>query len=143
MRSTGPLEDRIAIRELVESYVDAVFRVDAEAWASHWDADASWHIAGQVVQGREAIVGLWKTLMGNFALAAMYPTNGGVALSGNSGQGRWYYLEALRPKAGPPFQYISYYDDEYVKGADGLWRFASRRYTLLHELRAPEAPPVT
>ena len=39
MAFTGPLEDRIAIRELLETYADAVCRVDAEAWGSTWAED--------------------------------------------------------------------------------------------------------
>jgi ketosteroid isomerase-like protein len=139
MRSTGSLEDRLAIRELCESYIDAVFRRDAEAWGQHWAEDAAWFIAGQEVHGRAAIVGLWQGLMGNFSLAAMYLTGGGVTIDGDTAHGRWYLLEALTPKAGPTFQYVSYYDDRYARGSDGLWRFTERRYTMLQELRAPAA----
>ena len=46
MISSGPLEDRIAIRELVESYNDAVMRFDGDAWADNWRDDATWHLPG-------------------------------------------------------------------------------------------------
>ena len=32
----GPLEDRMAIRERIEAYSDAVFRKDADAWIANW-----------------------------------------------------------------------------------------------------------
>ena len=34
MPFTGPAEDRLAIRELLETYADAVTRCDAEAWGA-------------------------------------------------------------------------------------------------------------
>jgi hypothetical protein len=34
MPSTGPAEDRLAIRELLETYADAVCRRDADDWGA-------------------------------------------------------------------------------------------------------------
>ena len=41
MPFTGPAEDRLAIRELIESYADAVIRTDAEAWGATWSGSRS------------------------------------------------------------------------------------------------------
>ena len=46
MISSGPIEDRLAIRELVDSYNDAVMRTDGEAWAENWRDDATWELPG-------------------------------------------------------------------------------------------------
>ena len=46
MISSGPLEDRLAIRELVDSYNDAVMRKDGDAWAENWRDDATWELPG-------------------------------------------------------------------------------------------------
>ena len=46
MISQGPLEDRLAIRELIESYNDAVMRFDGDAWRSNWLEDAIWSLPG-------------------------------------------------------------------------------------------------
>ncbi|MFN7174902.1 MAG: nuclear transport factor 2 family protein, partial [Thermaurantiacus tibetensis] len=43
---TGELADRLAIRERIEAYNDAVFRRDAEDWAACWAEDAVWEVAG-------------------------------------------------------------------------------------------------
>ena len=43
MPFTGPAEDRLAIRELVDSYGDAVYRHDAQAWGANWAEDAVWN----------------------------------------------------------------------------------------------------
>ena len=57
MISSGPLEDRIAIRELVESYNDAVMRFDGDAWADNWRDDATWHLPG--VAAPAAVMPSW------------------------------------------------------------------------------------
>ena len=36
MAFEGPIEDRLAIRELIENYADAVFQRDEERWAANW-----------------------------------------------------------------------------------------------------------
>ena len=36
MLSQGPIEDRLQIRELIDSYNNAVMRFDGETWASNW-----------------------------------------------------------------------------------------------------------
>ena len=41
MAFEGPIEDRLAIRELIENYADAVFQRDEERWAANWADEAS------------------------------------------------------------------------------------------------------
>ena len=48
MISSGPIEDRLAIRE--ESYNDAVMRFDGEAWAANWTDDAIWSLQDDYVK---------------------------------------------------------------------------------------------
>lgn len=133
MRSSGPIEDRLAIRELVECYVNAVFQRDALLWASCWMTDARWDIAGQSVGGRDQIVGLWTTLMQNFTMAGLFTTGGGVQVQGDEATGRWYMQEVLRQADGQDRVMISYYDDRYRRDSDDLWRFSHRSYVLLQD----------
>ncbi len=44
MPFTGPAEDRLAIRELLEAYADAVNRCDAVGWGATWAEDAEWSL---------------------------------------------------------------------------------------------------
>ncbi|MDA1207809.1 MAG: nuclear transport factor 2 family protein, partial [Proteobacteria bacterium] len=46
MSSSGPIEDRLSIRELVDSYNDAVMRFDGDAWSANWAEDAVWNLPG-------------------------------------------------------------------------------------------------
>jgi hypothetical protein len=132
MRWTGSVEDRLAIRELIEDYDDAVFRRDGTQWGSTWAADAIWSIGGREVRGREAIVKLWTEFMDQYPFVGLYLTGGGCALGERTGEGRWYVLDVGVDHAGKDLCVHGRYDDRYAKGDDGLWRFASRRYEVLH-----------
>ena len=63
MPFTGPAEDRLALRELLETYADAVTRCDAQAWGDTWAEDAQWSLPDYpeigTTQGRAAIVAMW------------------------------------------------------------------------------------
>ena len=59
----GPVEDRVAMRELFDSYGDAVIRHDAAAWTSLWTADAVWSLRGREILGRIAIGAAWEAAM--------------------------------------------------------------------------------
>jgi len=54
MAFSGSTDDQIAIRALIDSYTDAVFRRDADAWGATWAQDALWNLAGTHVRGRDA-----------------------------------------------------------------------------------------
>ena len=75
MAFAGPLEDRIKIRELVETYNDAVFRRDADAWGNTWAEDSEWHIFGQIIKGRSDIVSMWKMAMQSFSYVCLLYTS--------------------------------------------------------------------
>ena len=59
MISTGPIEDRLAIRELIESYNDAVMRFDEAAWAENWTEDATWNTGQGDLTGKDVFVPVW------------------------------------------------------------------------------------
>ncbi|MDP6377533.1 MAG: nuclear transport factor 2 family protein [Pseudomonadales bacterium] len=68
MVSRGPLEDRMAIREWVESYNDAVMRFDGDAWAENWRDDAVWSLpAVGEIAGKDNFVAVWRQVMSAFS----------------------------------------------------------------------------
>ena len=69
---TGPLEDRVAIQELNGTYADGVVRIDADTWASVWAEDAHWSLMGMEVEGRTAIVELWKGAMSGLTAVSFH-----------------------------------------------------------------------
>ena len=155
MISSGPLEDRLAIRELVESYNDAVMRFDAEAWGANWSDDAHWSVPGLAdATGRAAIVAQWQQAMAAFDCVGFFapifpepplcPKETAVMRTRTRSPSRkdlprffpmracraWYQQEFLYFKDGTKRVVIGRYDDEYVKQS-GRWYFRRRSYSVL------------
>lgn len=127
----GPIEDRIAIRERIESYNDAVFRRDADDWAECWAEDAEWQVGENAASGRSAIRELWLKLMGGLDAAAMYVNHGAVEVTGANANARCYMLELLKRPDGSQMLVSGRYDDRLRRDSDGQWRFVTRSYTVL------------
>lgn len=128
---TGSVEDRLAIRERIESYNDAVFRFDADDWAECWAEDANWQVGDHRAEGRAAIRELWVRLMQGYEAAAMYIAHGSVAVDGDTADSRSYMLEMLKGADGAERLVSGRYDDRLRRDADGAWRFVSRSYSVL------------
>ena len=91
MNFEGPVEDRLAIRELVDSYGDAVSRYDKTAWASNWSEDSVWtlNLPGlDKVVGRAEIVALWVKAMAEYEFVYMVANPGEIRISGARATGR-------------------------------------------------------
>jgi uncharacterized protein (TIGR02246 family) len=130
MISSGPLDDRLAIRELVESYNDAVMRLDVGAWASNWADDAVWSLPGMgEVRGKDKIVAMWQQAMAALVVDGFFASAGPIVVDGDGARATWYQQEFLRRKDGPAELVIGEYQDEYAK-AGGRWYFTKRVYGI-------------
>lgn len=137
MRSSGPLEDRIAIRELIDSYNDAVMRFDPADWGANWAEDGVWSLPGRgEVSGRDQIVPFWTAVMGAIEVDGFFASAGILTVTGDTAHGTWYQQEFLRDKpkegsdAAPTRRFvIGEYTDDYVK-VDGRWLFKKRIYKV-------------
>ena len=132
MGFTGPIEDRLAIRELIDQYNDAVTRFDVDDWRDTWAEDASWELLGNAVQGRDAIVELWLKTMQQLEFVIFQAAPGAIEVSGDTATGRAYAVELFQPRGGTRSQMHGRYDDTYTR-RDGRWRFSSRRYQVLSQ----------
>lgn len=132
MISSGPIEDRLAIRELIESYNDAVMRFDADAWASNWTEDATWSLPGAGdITGKANFVPVWQGAMADFSFVGFFASAGPIIVDGNTATGTWYQQEFLHQKDGVKRTITGKYADSYVK-SDGRWFFAKRVYEIMH-----------
>ena len=130
MMSSGPLEDRIAIRELIESYNDAVMRFDPDVWGANWAEDGVWSLPGRgEVAGRSDIVAFWQKVMGTMTVDGFFASAGTITVTGDSAHGTWYQQEYLRDQGGTRRFIIGEYTDDYVKLA-GRWLFTKRVYRI-------------
>jgi ketosteroid isomerase-like protein len=134
MSFVGPVEDRLAIRELVDSYGDAVCRHDVAAWGANWTEDAVWNLNLPdlpKVEGRKAIVDLWVRAMDMYEWVLMSSKPGEIVVSGDRATGRFFTWEVTRLKTREEQRINGRYEDTYVK-ISGRWYFKTRTYKMLH-----------
>ncbi|CAN5435486.1 hypothetical protein BH10PSE12_BH10PSE12_32540 [soil metagenome] len=134
---TGPLEDRIAIREVLETYADAVNRVDEALWASIWAEDSHWDLSHYpelgIVEGKDAIVALWRGAMPLYPKLSFLVSVGMVQVDGARAQARTYISEVYEdPDTLKDKRARACYNDVLVK-RDGTWLLQSRSFTIIHQ----------
>ncbi len=135
MAFTGPVDDRLAIHELVASYADAVSRRDAKDWGDLWASNGVWCVPSfpslERVEGRETIRNAWQVAMDNFSMNIMIQTLGAVDVQGDTATGRAYHNELVTDLEGNTHTAMGLYEDDYVRN-DGIWQFAKRTFTPIH-----------
>lgn len=129
--ASNPLEDEIALRNLMGKYTDAVNRYDPNTWISTWAEDSTWNLMGTPVEGKDSILGLWQQMMSGFEFALMLPSSCLFDVDGDSATGHWYLHEYTRDKEGNATTVLSRYLDSYVK-IDGQWYFKTREYSFIY-----------
>lgn len=134
---SGPMEDRLAIRELNDLYGDGVVRCDPETWGSIWAEDATWDFMGQHLEGREAIVGLWNGAMSQFEAVSFSCSPAAIEVNGDSATGRTQTQEILKGKDGSTRHIGGLYEDRLTK-INGQWLFAHRAWTMIVEFNPKE-----
>lgn len=124
--------DELAIRNLLARYGDAVARRDADAWAATWAEDCRWDLGGgRIVQGRDAVVALWRESIAKYPWVAQVPASGIVEEVDGEVRGTWYVLELNHRADGTGVMHLGHYSDVYVHTDDG-WRFADRRFHMIY-----------
>ena len=128
----GPIEDRLAIRELHDRYSDAVVRMHADDWGAVWSDDAIWSLMGTQVEGKEAIVGLWSQAMSGLDAVSFLMLPASIQVSGENAVGSAQTHEILKPKEGSTRLIGGLYEDEFVK-QDGRWLYSKRIFNIVAE----------
>lgn len=140
MPYTGPFEDRLAIRELLETYADAVTRRDAEAWGSTWAEDGHWEMPDYPEfppqDGRAAIVGLWVEAMKQFPGIMFEAWPGSIEVDGDTARVLSYTSEVY-DQGDVTMRDRGVYEDVCVK-REGRWYFKSRSFRNIHRQHAPK-----
>lgn len=134
MPFSGPIEDRVAIHELVASYGDAVTRRDERDWIACWAQDAVWKldaIPGMTdVHGKDEILRTWLSAMPGWPLQVNFQRCGAIEVNGDAATGRTYTDELCVDASGKAERWLNRYDDAWIK-CDGQWLFNSRSLTIL------------
>ncbi len=134
MAFIGPIEDRLAIRELMDTYSDAVNRIDAEDWAATWAEDAVWSLPDYPeigeIQGRAAIKTAWVEAMKGYPGIVFVTTPGAITIDGSRATGRSYTSEVY-DHDGNTKRDRGRYEDAFVK-IDGQWLVSRRSFRNTH-----------
>lgn len=134
MAFEGLSEDRLAIRELIDAYADAVSRCDAEDWAATWAEDAVWSLPDYPdigeVRGKAAIVDMWKAAMTQYPGMIFIASAGSIVVEGDRAVVRSWTSEVY-DQNGVTKRDRGRYDDVCVK-RDGKWLFLSRSFKNVH-----------
>lgn len=140
MAFSGRSEDRLAIRELLDTYADAVTRRDAEAWGATWAEDAEWSLPDYpeigTTRGRAAIVAMWVEAMKAYPGIMFEAWPGSIEVVGDRATMRSYTAEVY-DKDGDAVRDRGVYEDTCVK-LDGQWLFESRSFRNIHRQVAPK-----
>ena len=135
MAFSGPIEDRLAIRELMDIYADAVNQRDAELWGSTWADGSSWKLpvipGMENVSGKENIVTAWNAGMAMFPFIFMSISVGDIQVDGDTATARAYTTEVGTTLDGTEIRPRGQYDDKLIK-VDGEWLFIERIFNSLY-----------
>ena len=130
--NTGPAEDRLAIRELVEAFAAGAMRIDPDAWGETWAEEGSWMLPSMAepVKGKANVVAAFREKMAYVKYMSMISFPAELVIEGERARGKAYCRELIYPKEGGQRVVIGCFDDEYVK-RNGRWYFLSRVYEVL------------
>jgi ketosteroid isomerase-like protein len=125
------MDDRLAIRELIEHYADAVMQRDADSWSQVWAEEAEWSLPEfeglEYFCGRASIVAGWKNAMGDYPGMVYIATPGAIEVVGDRATARTYTSEIFPGPDDRLLRVRGQYDDELAK-IDGSWKFTKRVY---------------
>jgi ketosteroid isomerase-like protein len=140
MAFIGPADDRLAIRELLETYADAVTRCDASDWGACWADDGEWEMPDYPEfppqKGKANIVGLWVEAMKGYPGIMFEAWPGAIVIEGNTAKVRSYTSEVY-DQDNVTKRDRGVYDDVCVK-VDGRWLFQKRVFRNIHRQHAPK-----
>lgn len=134
MAFTGPIEDRLAIRELYDSYSDAATHNDEEAYLACWSENGLRIGQGAEVRGKGALRAQWRQIWTMIDRMGFFSAPGAIEVTGERAIAHANCREIFRVKSGEVMKVVGRYDDELVR-EDGQWVFARREYTLVLDER--------
>ncbi len=130
MAFTGSLEDRIAIRELHDTYADAGFRGDMEQWLGCFADDCTWVTPHGEMRGKEQLQAGWDQIWSIMGALGFFTVMGAIEVDGDTATDRAYIREVFLAKDGSIEKLVGRYDSQLVREG-GVWKFVRREYSVL------------
>lgn len=128
----GSEADRLALRELIDTYSDAVMRGDGDAWIDTWAPDGEWCFRDRTVAGRDDIRRTWEGAMSGFAGVMFLCQPGSAQVEGDRATMTTYTFEHLEMADGSTKFQAGLYHDTAIRR--DKWRFLRREFSA-RELR--------
>lgn len=138
-QNTGPVADRLAIRELIESYNAAVIEKDAAKWIANWVDDGIWNLGGGNIEGKQRILESWLTIMAPYEYASVFAQPIFIQVADDKGMAQWHTNERLKLYSGDEMLAVGRYKDRYVR-INGVWKIKQRDYSVVFTSTRPSAP---
>jgi hypothetical protein len=138
----GPVEDRLALRELLDAYSDASIRHDIDAIASLWHDEGVWEFEMGEFHGKDQIrhtlFGLRDRYGGvhraDIRMYNSFPAE--LRIDGSDASGRSFVsMFAAVSGSAIAAEIFGAYEDEYRK-ENSLWLFKSRKFKTLVKRQA-------
>ncbi|HEY8386341.1 MAG TPA: SgcJ/EcaC family oxidoreductase [Porticoccaceae bacterium] len=126
---TDFLQVESGIRQLHARFIDAVWRKDADAFASCFAADGEWKIAGMHMRSREEIGNTFAMLLGVCARVVILPGIPLLNVTEDEVSARVTVTELAKMVDGTSAMTVGVYYDRYVQ-EQGEWRFQWRHFGL-------------
>lgn len=114
------------LRQLYARYTDAVWRKDVDAFGDCFTQDAEWRIAGNILRGRAAIMGMIKQVFPRYERILLNFRDPIIQVDNRTANVRALVSEQSVLE-GRPFGPIGMYFDRCVDQGD-RWRFAWRLF---------------
>ena len=132
MPFSGPMADRLAIRELYDTYGDASSRGDAETFLSCWTESGQWNTHIFTRTGKAELRDQWEQLWAGFEHVAFFGNVVSIEIDGETAASRGMAREIVALKGGGVFKLAGIYHDQ-LRREHGQWLFQQRDYTPLVE----------
>lgn len=126
---TGPIEDRLKIRERFDSYSDAVSRISLDDYVRCWTDDPIRLGTGGEFRGLDQLRAHWDGIWRAVETMAFVTQIGAIEIDGPAAATRSYCQETLRFRNGQTQQLVGAYADELTR-VDGEWLFSKRTYRI-------------
>ena len=124
--------DHVALLDLQRRYGDVVSRRAWDELADLLDPGCELHLAlrdgDRVLRGRDEMVAFVSSAVSAFDVFLFSVLN---AVVGPGPTGRMWIHELRWDAGGERSDAYGLYEDEFVRDADGRWRFVARRYTSI------------
>ncbi|MCB2076687.1 MAG: nuclear transport factor 2 family protein [Novosphingobium sp.] len=132
MPFTGPIEDRLAIRELYDANANGGSRGDREEWLSVFAEDARWKTHYFELNGRAEIAAKYDEIMGDVVDTKFFVQIGSIEVDGDTARVQLQQDESLLFPDGSTYDLLGAYDDVVVR-RDGKWLIKDHVYIVKRE----------